>query len=127
MGKDISSITDEVDAMRQAIEHPIGGNTLSQIVTPEKNIVIIVSDATRDAHTPEILQALTGELNALGVRDDRITILIALGTHRRQTEEEDVIVCGKDMVKRFPSSSTIVTMMRTLSMSVPHPMGIASD
>lgn len=101
MGKDISSITDEVDAMRQAIEHPIGGNTLSQIVTPEKNIVIIVSDATRDAHTPEILQALTGELNALGVRDDRITILIALGTHRRQTEEEDVIVCGKDMVKRF--------------------------
>lgn len=99
--KDVPVISDEVQAIRKAIGHPIGGKTLAERVRPGAKIVIIVSDATRDAHTPEILKALTEELQGLGVPDDDVTILVALGTHRKQTEKENIIVCGNDMVERF--------------------------
>jgi nickel-dependent lactate racemase len=48
-----------------------------------------------------MLRAIASELEEAGISDDQITVLVALGTHRQQTEEETAAVCGKDMVRRL--------------------------
>ena len=36
-----------------------------------------------------------------GVPDEDITIVVATGTHRAHTPEEDVLVCGQEIVNRI--------------------------
>ena len=40
-------------------------------------------------------------LNQLGVPDDKITVIIAVGSHRANTEEEFVEICGKEVCHRI--------------------------
>lgn len=40
-------------------------------------------------------------LNQLGVPDDKITVIIAVGAHRCNTEEEFVEICGNDVCHRI--------------------------
>ena len=37
----------------------------------------------------------------MGVKDEDITVVVATGTHRGHTHEEDVTVCGEEMVRRL--------------------------
>ena len=47
------------------------------------------------------VQLPASEINAAGVPDEDITIIVATGTHRAHTHDEDIAVCGKDIVKRI--------------------------
>ena len=94
-------ISDEETAIRDSLRHPIGSRPLLDCVKPDGTIVIIVSDITRAVHTDRMLRAIASELEEAGISDDQITVLVALGTHRQQTEEETAAVCGKDMVRRL--------------------------
>ena len=51
-------------------------------------VVITHTDITRATPNDRILPLLLAELEAAGVRRDDITLLNALGTHRKQTVEE---------------------------------------
>ena len=51
--------------------------------------------------TAEFLPVIISEINAAGVPDEDITIIVATGTHRAHTHDEDIAVCGKDIVKRI--------------------------
>lgn len=92
---------EEKDAIRQALRQPLDGRPLRQCVAAGSRIVIVVSDITRAVHTDVMLRAVTAELHDAGIEDGKITILVALGTHRFQTEAETEAVCGRDMVQRF--------------------------
>lgn len=94
-------ISDEETAIRDSLRHPIDSRPLLDCVKPDGTIVIIVSDITRAVHTDRMLRAIASELEEAGISDDQITVLVALGTHRQQTEEETAAVCGKDMVRRL--------------------------
>jgi lactate racemase len=74
--------------IRQALEEPVGSSPLRSIAKGRKNAVILISDVSRLCPSYLFLPFLVEELNAGGIPDDRITIVVALGLHRRQTEEE---------------------------------------
>lgn len=99
-GNPVDAVADEQEAIRQALRHPIGSAPLKDVVQAGDTVAIIVSDITRLVHTAQMLPVIVDELNQAGVRDEQITVVTAQGTHRAHTPEEDVIVCGEDMVKR---------------------------
>jgi len=62
-----------------AVEEPVDGPPLEKMARGKSSALLIVPDATRKAALPEILPALIGKLQMLGIRE--IRILIACGTH----------------------------------------------
>jgi len=61
---------------------------------PGERVVIVTSDITRYTGSELYLPPLVAELNRRGIADRQITILIALGIHRRQTEAEHRKIAG---------------------------------
>lgn len=100
-GNDAHVCPDIVAATREAIRNPIGSKPLREIVRAGETVTIIVSDITRLCGTAEFLPVIVDELNSVGVKDEDITVIVATGTHRGHTPEEDVVVCGAEMVKRL--------------------------
>lgn len=60
-------------------------------IRPGDKIVIITSDVTRYTGSEIYLPLLVARLSRLGIADCDIEILIALGIHRKQTEQEHQI------------------------------------
>ena len=100
-GKEVAVEEDIAAAALKAIRNPIDSKPLADIVKPGEKIAIVVSDETRLCYTDQFLPVIVRELNEQGILDSDIDIVIATGTHRAQTPEEDVLVLGKAMVKRF--------------------------
>ena len=100
-GKEVAVEKDIAAAALKAIRNPIDSKPLADIVKPGEKIAIVVSDETRLCYTDQFLPVIVQELNDQGIPDGDIDIVIANGTHRAQTSEEDILVLGEAMVKRF--------------------------
>ncbi len=87
--------------VRRALQEPIGTPLLRNMAKPGQKIVIITSDVTRPCPSYIILPPLLEELAAAGVKDEDITIVIALGSHRKQTEEEKKKLVGEAVYDRI--------------------------
>jgi nickel-dependent lactate racemase len=81
------------DVLRHALQNPIGTKKLKEIVNNKKDakIVIVVDDHTRDAPTEKMLDCLIEEIG----HTDRITLLVACGTHAPPGEEDLNSILGK--------------------------------
>ncbi|MCL1904976.1 MAG: nickel-dependent lactate racemase [Methanomassiliicoccaceae archaeon] len=75
--------------INEAIDDPIGYDSLSEFLKGGKDIVFIVNDGTRPTPTAKVLDALSKRMD---LRDARY--LIATGTHRDMTSEEYDFVFG---------------------------------
>lgn len=62
---------------------------------PGEQVVIVTSDVTRPTGSDVYLPLLVSRLNAAGIRDRDIEIVIALGIHRKQTEAEHRKILGE--------------------------------
>ena len=100
-GKEVDVEKDIAAAALKAIRNPIDSKPLADIVNLGEKVAIIVSDETRLCYTDQFLPVIVKELNDKGIPDSDIDIVIATGTHRAQTPEEDILVLGEAMVKRF--------------------------
>lgn len=81
--------------VRRALSEPIGSPRLGEIVHPGEKIAIITSDITRPMPTYKVMPALLDELYAASVRREDITLVFALGSHRRHTDEERRKLAGE--------------------------------
>ena len=88
------SPADPEQLIRQALQQPLGTPPLAEIVKPQESVVIVVSDITRYSGSEIFLPILVEELNRIGVPDEQISILVALGIHRRQTATEHRKILG---------------------------------
>lgn len=86
--------------IKQALEHPTGGKRLSEIARGKKKAVILISDMSRLCPSYLFLPDLLRELNAGGVADDQVRIVIALGMHRKQTDAEMIQLVGESVFTR---------------------------
>ena len=77
-----------VEAVEYALDHPIGAAPLEQLVKPGQKIAIIASDISRPVPSYQILPSIVDRLVAAGCRKEDITVVFALGSHRKHTEEE---------------------------------------
>ena len=100
-GRPVTALTDVPAAVQAALRNPIGTPPLVEVVKPGETVAIIVSDITRAwIKASQFLPTLLDELNAAGVADKDIFIVISLGAHRPHTEEEDIQVCGASVCHR---------------------------
>jgi len=100
-GRDVNPVPDLKSAYRYALEHPIDSPPLREVVKPGEKVAITVSDITRAwQKTDQTLPILMETLNEAGVADENITIIIAVGGHRQNTEEECIGLCGKEVCRR---------------------------
>ncbi len=87
--------------VRRALQSPIGSPRLGQIVKPGEKIVLITSDMTRPMPSKTVLPAVLEELYGAGVKEDQITVVFALGSHRHHTEEEMKRLAGEAVYSRI--------------------------
>lgn len=96
----LPSLADPAAAVLAALRQPIGTPPLRKIVRPGERVVALVNDVTRLVHSEIFLPVLLDELNAAGVPDRDISIVFALGIHRRQSPEEQRRIVGEEVARR---------------------------
>jgi len=84
------------------LRNPIGSPPLSEMVKPKDRVVILGDDMTRPTPQDIIIPVLLNELNAAGVPDENIEVIIALGTHRYMSEREIRGKYGDEVMERVP-------------------------
>ncbi len=98
--KNVEPVADIKQEVIRALSQPIGTKSLRELVAGAQNVVIVADDNTRLTPTDQIIPVILDEMNAAGISDEQITIVIALGTHRFMTDEEIVVKFGEAVVKR---------------------------
>ena len=100
-GKHVPAV-DVKQATIDCMRHPIGSAPLQEKVQKGDKVCLVVADVTRTwNHSNQFLIYIIDELNLAGIPDDDICIVFAQGSHRAQTPEEDVRVCGEEVIRRI--------------------------
>jgi nickel-dependent lactate racemase len=87
-------VADLAVATRDALRRPHGSPPLAQLARDAvatragATAVIAVTDLTRASPDAVLVPPLLDELNAGGIGDDRITVIVAVGLHRATTDAE---------------------------------------
>lgn len=81
-------------AIREAILNPISSERICNLVGKDDKIAIVMTDITRKLPEDIILKVIHEELKTAGVKDENVTIVIANGTHRPDTEDEIIEMYG---------------------------------
>lgn len=87
-------------AVDYALEHPTGAPKLRELAKPGMKVSIITSDISRPLPSYEMLPSVLRELNAAGIPDSDITVVFALGSHRKHTDEERRRLAGDETFER---------------------------
>ena len=90
------SAADEQAEIARALAEPLGTPCLSELAATATSAVVVISDITRPCPSYKFLPALLAELAALPRQN--ITILFALGGHRKHTQEEQERLVGPEVV-----------------------------
>lgn len=101
-GKAFLEITDVPSAVKEAIHKPIGSPELKAVVQKGDKVTIVASDITRRWIRHDLfLPILLDELNTAGIPDEDITLMVALGSHRQHTPEENILCYGQTVADRI--------------------------
>ena len=91
------SVESEEKEVKRVLSVPFDSPLLSDVVRPGEKVVIITSDITRPVPSRIIIPCLLDELRKAGVENKDITVVFGLGSHRKQTEEEQKNLVGEEV------------------------------
>lgn len=94
------NLTGEAE-VRRALASPIASPPISSLIKKGERIAIITSDITRPMPSKVVLPPILEELYKSGVQAEDITIVFALGNHRKHTEEEKKYLVGEDIYSKI--------------------------
>lgn len=86
--QDAAPIEDVAAAFRNACENPIDAPALESYARKARSVSVLVSDLTRGGGAKQILPICLQYLKSIGLPPEKITILVARGTHRKLSKEE---------------------------------------
>ena len=92
---------DPTKTVRLALLNPIGTGRLREQVNSQTKVTVIANDITRECHGRILLPLIIDELHEGGVQADNITIVIATGTHRKNTHEEIASMFGDKIARKY--------------------------
>ena len=101
MANDVPKGLMNEEEVRRALENPIGTPRLKDIVKPGEKIAVITSDITRPCPTYRIMPPLLDELYSAGCRPEDITLVFALGSHRKHTPAEMLKLAGQRAINEI--------------------------
>jgi len=99
--EDTAGIVDVRTEIRRAIDHPIGTPLLTQLAAGKSDAVIVINDITRPAPSGIMLEELLRDLSLAGIKEDKVTVVIATGNHRPNTGEEIKGMIGPSLSSRL--------------------------
>lgn len=94
-----TGLQDPGAAVRAAMANPIGSPALSTIARDKRpaKVAIVVNDITRPTPYDVMLPPLLEELREAGIKPEQITLIVATGTHRAHTDEENRRIFGAEV------------------------------
>lgn len=87
--------------LERAMNNPVGTARLEDIARADDSVVIVVNDHTRPGPNQLIMKAIVSRLEKAGIKDSRVTVLYATGSHRSPTEREMDDIVGAEYRRRF--------------------------
>ena len=98
---DLPGLADQQGAVRRALEGPLAGPSLPELVAGAHRVVVVFPDLTRPMPNRTVLPPLLALLERSGVPDEAVTLLCATGTHRQATPSEMRELVGREIVDRY--------------------------
>lgn len=95
-----NTLIDENELINLSINNPISSKRLINIVNSGDSVAIITSDITRPLPSYKILPHVIDELISGGIKEKDITVVLAIATHRKHTEEEMIKLVGEETYER---------------------------
>lgn len=87
------------EAIREALQNPIGTPPLKEMVKAEDKVAIVISDITRPTPNHKLVPLLIEELSHVPL--ENFVLINGTGTHRDQTREEFVQMLGEWVVEHI--------------------------
>lgn len=94
--KNLPGLENEEEAVRQALQAPIGTQPLRDMVKGTDKVAIIISDITRPTPNHKLVPWILKELSHVPL--ENFVVINGTGTHRDQTREEFVQMLGEWVV-----------------------------
>lgn len=99
--KIVPAAENPLDAVYQAIDTPLGKIRLEDF-RQAKSVVIAINDKTRPVPHEDLLPPLLDRLESLGIPPERITLMVATGTHLPMPPSEFPWILPQTMIDRYP-------------------------
>ncbi|MCX6637155.1 MAG: lactate racemase domain-containing protein [Acidobacteria bacterium] len=90
------------EAVKAAVENPVGTPRLREIAAGKKTAAIAFDDLTRPTPTYDVVPHVVAELRAAGIRDENILFVTAYGCHYQMNGMEVEKKLGTETVRRHP-------------------------
>ncbi len=94
-------LPDPTSAVESALAAPLGTLPLARLAQGRRDAVIVICDITRPVPNKTLLPPILRTLEAAGIPAERITILIATGTHRPNEGAELHQLIGEEIASRY--------------------------
>ncbi len=94
-------LADPTAAVEAALQAPLGTAPLAQLATGRRDACIVLCDITRPVPNTILLPPVLRTLEAAGLPPERITLLVATGTHRPNLGAELETLVGADIAARY--------------------------
>lgn len=96
---DAPEITDE--EIQKSFANPVGSPRIAELAKGKKTVAIAVDDMTRPTQAYRFIPFIIDELHEAGIKDDDITFIIALGSHRPLIYQELVKKLGQETLENY--------------------------
>ena len=97
----VTALPDPVQSVEDTLLNPTGSPSLSSLAKNKKTACILVCDITRPVPNELLLRPVLRTLEAEGIAQEDILILIATGMHRPSTDDELVEMLGEEIVSQY--------------------------
>jgi nickel-dependent lactate racemase len=97
--QETKTLENEIQGIRNALRDPISSKPLREITRSTDSIAIVFSDITRPVPYQKLLPVILEELGEID--KDQVVLINALGTHRKNTDEELQDLLGADIFKDY--------------------------
>lgn len=108
--EDFPPMQDIRQGVLDAVRNPIGCESIEKIIKPGDTVAFICNDPTRVANSYDFMPVLVEEMNRLGVKDEDMSIVFSLGTHRDMTQAEMEEAVGADIAHRLKTFNSTCTV-----------------
>jgi len=98
-GRDAPRLSDS--EIRRAFASPIGTKTIKEIAKGKKEVVILFDDMTRPTPSAMLIPYVLEELATVGIRDDNIRFIAAIGAHGSMNGIDFRKKLGDELMGRF--------------------------
>lgn len=96
--KEPYGLIDEKKEIEAALRNPIKKPPLHTLVDSQDKLVIIIDDITRPTPSSKMIRAILKEVH---VPNKNVTIIVATGLHRKNTENELKAMVGNDILNKI--------------------------